>query len=142
MNDHLVALARCTGIEVVVQRRFRDHRQRVGLLLGQARRIALGVVDPGPGVHPVPGGVEGSPEDGAGLGRQETAYHDHAVRVLIHVQATALVPLGLLLVLGIAVHPAPGRDNAFDVGGGPVPGEGEQALLRLGRGRTGERAHL
>ena len=62
VDDNLVAVTRRTGVEIVVQRGFRDHGQRVGLLLTEAWRIAFGVIPPGPCVHPVPSGVQRPPQ--------------------------------------------------------------------------------
>jgi hypothetical protein len=39
MDHHLVALARRTGIDAVMQRRLSEERQRVGLLLRHRRRF-------------------------------------------------------------------------------------------------------
>ena len=54
MDHHLVALPRGAGIEVVVQGRFREQGQGIGLLLGHRGRFRGNVPESGGGPGPVP----------------------------------------------------------------------------------------
>jgi hypothetical protein len=67
------------------QRGFCDHPERIGLLLAVAGWIALGIVHPSVGVHPIAGGIERLAENRADLGSHPAADDHHAVLILIHV---------------------------------------------------------
>src|SRR5438874_2145099 len=56
-------------------------------------------------------------EHGTLFGRQPTPHGDHAVFVLIHVQAAILVAVYLLTSLCDPVDPPPAADDALDVVG-------------------------
>ena len=82
MDDHLIALTRSAGIEIMSKRGLGDHPQCVRLLLAHGGRVAFRVVDPGIGIEPVTGCRERLAEHRASLRCQPSADHDHAVVVL------------------------------------------------------------
>jgi hypothetical protein len=49
VDDDLIALARSTGVELVVQGGLGDERKAIGLLLLHGRRVGLAGVGPPPG---------------------------------------------------------------------------------------------
>jgi hypothetical protein len=57
-------------------------------------------------------------------------------------QRPARVTTSSLGRFGLAVHPAPAAHDALDVVGRARAPHSQQALLRLGRGHAGQRAHL
>ena len=151
VHHHLVTLARRARIQLVVERRLCEQRQRVRLLLSQRRRRVLrGRVRRRIGyrlrssllVQSLARGSEGPHEESAGLGREPAPQHDRAVVVLVHVKRTARMLTRGLPRLRPAIHLTPPADDALDVGGGARLSDSEQPLLGLGGSDAGERANL
>jgi hypothetical protein len=124
MDHHLVPLSRGAGIELVVQGRFREQSQRVGLLLGHGRRIRRRVsrtvgclLTPRPLVQRLAGRFECPQEQGADFRRQPPSDNHRAVLVLVHVKRPARVLALGLPGLGLPVHAAPATYDPLDVGG-------------------------
>ena len=67
---------------------------------------------------------------------------EHAVFILVHVECPAPLALAGLLVLGVAIHPAPAAHEPLDLGRGAALAELEQALFRLRRGDARYRPDL
>ena len=149
VDHHLIALARRSGVEGVVQRRLGQQGERVSLLLREGRRLRGNVLSTRVcAVHAalLIQGLAGSGkrlnDHRARLGREPPADHHHAVLILIHVQGTALVSSGLVVGFGLAVHSAPAAHDALDVAGGAGAPDCQQALFRLQCGDASQRAHL
>ena len=142
VDDDLVPLARGAGIQIVVQGGLGDHPQRVRLKLGHAGSHHPGRLVLRLHVHPVARGREGLTDDRADFRGEPAADHEHAVDVLIDVERPALVSPGRIMILGVAIHAAPGPDQALDMGGGAGPRERQQARFRLRRSHARERADL
>src|SRR5262245_21450486 len=138
----LVALRRRAGIEALVERGLGKHRQRVGLLLRHGRCVPLWRLVASPLVEGLPRRIERFDEHSTNLCGEPTPDLHHAVFVLIHVQRPAGVLASGLLSLGLGVHASPGAHDALDVLGGTSATHGQQLLLGLGRGHTGQLADL
>jgi hypothetical protein len=153
MDHDLVAFSRRAGFHAVVQRRLRDQRQRVRLLLAHARRLLgnihgrrsrgnVGRLSAPALIECLAGGRQGLHEHRADLRFQPPANHHHTVVVLIHAQRTVRVALGGLERLGLAVHGPPGAHDPLDVLRGARPTDGEQPLFRVRRRHARERPDL
>ncbi len=139
VDDDLVPLAGGAGVDLVMQRRFGEQRQGVGLLLVHGRSV---VPRRGLAVDGRAGGVQRAQEQGAGLGRQAPPHDDGPVLVLVDVQRARRVLVSRVMGLCLPVHPTPAADDALDVLGGARARHREQALFGLGRGDARHRPHL
>ena len=115
VHHDLIALAGRAGVEVVVQRGLGEESQGVGLLLGHAggvlpRRVRLGFRG-----RLITRRGQRLPDHRADFGGEPAVDDEHAVDVLIDAQGPAAIALVGLSVLGVAVHPAPGPGQGFDV---------------------------
>jgi hypothetical protein len=149
MNDNLVALSRCSRLHPMVERRLREQGERVRLLLAPCRRAIddeksgrrsrgnvwsdrrareyVGGDDIGPAallIQRLPRRTQRPHHHGARLGFQSSAYDDHAVFVLMHVQRAEAMSLGRLMDFGVAIDRAPGANDALDVRGCSAPADG------------------
>ncbi|HUF91848.1 MAG TPA: hypothetical protein VMR23_05680 [Candidatus Limnocylindria bacterium] len=138
MDDDLVALARRAGIEPVMQRSFREQRQRIRLLLSDGGAI----LDADLPAHRLAGGFQRPHDQRPHFGCQPAPQHDHTVLILIHVECAALVPPRVRVRLGLAVHAAPAPHDALDVLGRAGPPHGQQPLFRLRRRHAGQGANF
>jgi hypothetical protein len=149
VDHHLVALGGGAGVDAVVEGRFREQRQRVGLLLGHGGRFRGNVWRAGRRVIPARPLVQRLArcgqrldEQGADLGRQAPAERHHTVLVPIHVERPALVAVRGLAGLRVAVHAPPAAHDPFDVlrrAGAP---DSQQHLLGLRRRHARQGADL
>jgi hypothetical protein len=147
VNHDLIALARGSGIDAVMECRFREERERVRLLLFEGKRFRGNVTCVGEGltlllIQGLAGCGQRLQEHRAGLRRQPAADDHHAVFVLIHAERAIVVALCGFARLGDAIHTAPAADDSLDVAGGAGPAHSEQTLFSLRRGHAGERPHL
>ena len=138
----------------MVQRGLRQKLQRVGLLLGhrrrfRGRRLWAFPRRPRPGRSRLLPPIQGLTrrrqrfqQERPGLRRQATADRDGTVLGGIHVESTAGVLPGRLVLLCLAIHAAPATDDALDMLGGAGAADGQQALLGLRRRHPRERADL
>ena len=91
----------------MVESRLGEQGQRVGLLLGDSRRILGAIFPGGPAVQRLACRVERSEEQGADLWLQPTPEHDRAVVLAVDVKRAARVPLRGLAGFGRSTRRQP-----------------------------------
>jgi hypothetical protein len=135
VNDDLIALARSSGIESLVQRRFGEEDERVRLLLGHRRRVAarLDLL-----VEGVPRGSKRAHEQSTGLRRQASTHDHRAVIICVDMKRAARMPSSGLAVLGLTVDAAPSAHQTLDVVRGSGVSYCQQPLFRI---RSSDASH-
>jgi len=151
VNHHLVALARGTRIEPLVERRLREEHQGIGLLLGHRGHFRgnvsvshcdIPVPPAGPLVQGLARGSERLHEQRPDLRLESPPEDHHAVLVLVHVKGPArMLPRGLP-GLGPPVYQPPAAHDPLDVGGRVRARHRQEPSFGLGCGHAGEGADL
>ena len=143
VDDHLVSLARGAGIELVVQRRLGQQRERVGSLLGRHRRFRRAVArllgrlrGVRPPIQRFAGGVERATEQRTDLGLEPSADDHHALPVLVDLKRSAGMLRRGVASLGLTVDTAPSAHDPLHVDGRSRSTNREWSLLRLRRGNS------
>jgi hypothetical protein len=147
VHHHLIAFARRTRVEPVVQRRFREERQGIGPLQWGGRRLLYRVgrdfpADARPRIERLASRRDGLQQQGAHLGLQPATQDHRAVLVMMDVQRSARVPSRGLTALGAPVDLPPAPHDALHVGRRPRPSDRQEPRLRLQRGHPRQRPHL
>ncbi len=149
VDHHLIPFTRRSGVELMVQRRLGQQRQRVRVLLRPGRRLhgRVGVRQAGPGdasplIEGLAGGVEGPQEQRAHLRRQAPAQHHSAVLILVDVERAGCVLSPGLAGFGLPVHPAPAPHDALHVDRRPGAPHRQQPGLSLRGCHAGDGADL
>ena len=122
VDHHLIAFARRTRIDLLMQRGLRKQREGVGLLLRHRRRVVARRRLP---VQHRARSVQRAQEQGPRFRRQTSPYDNRTVIILIHVQRAARGLASGLTQFCLSVHPSPAAHDPFDVLGGASAGDRE-----------------
>jgi len=123
VHHDLIPVARGARFDPLVERRFREERKGISLLLRHRRCLTRRVCERrrvfGASllIQRLARRRQGLYQPGAGFRPQPSAHDDHAVIVLIHMQRSAFVPLRRLTRLGLPVDGSPAAHDALDMRG-------------------------
>ena len=124
VHHDLIPVARGARFDPLVERRFREERKGISLLLRHRRCLTRQVCERrrvfGASllIQRLARRRQRLHQNRARFRLEPSVHDDHAVFVLVHVQPAALVAAGGLPRLGHAVDTSPGADDPLDVRGG------------------------